>query len=64
MATRVMPPADSALHHLQESRHGQPSVIAGDGQTLQGVLVVSPRLLSEEVVKLGWTGVDQSPICT
>lgn len=28
MATRVMPPADSALHHLQESRHGQPSVIA------------------------------------
>jgi predicted nucleic acid-binding protein len=31
------------------------------GQTLQGVLVVSPRLLSEEIVKLGWTGVDQNP---
>jgi predicted nucleic acid-binding protein len=24
------------------------------GQTLEGVLVVSPRLLSEEIVKLGW----------
>jgi predicted nucleic acid-binding protein len=32
------------------------------GRTLQGVLVVSPRLLSEEIVKLGWTGADQSPI--
>lgn len=32
------------------------------GRTLQGVLIVSPRLLSEEVVKLGWTAVDQSPI--
>jgi predicted nucleic acid-binding protein len=32
------------------------------GKTIEGVLVVSPRSLSEEIVKLGWTGADQSPI--
>ena len=31
------------------------------GRTLQGILVVSPRLLSEEIVNLGWTGVDHNP---
>ncbi len=30
------------------------------GRTLQGLLFVSPRLLSEEIVKLGWTGVGES----
>jgi predicted nucleic acid-binding protein len=28
------------------------------GRTFQGVLIVSPRLLSEEIVHLGWTTVD------
>jgi predicted nucleic acid-binding protein len=32
------------------------------GRTFQGVLIVSPRLLSEEIVNLGWTTVDQGLI--
>jgi len=32
------------------------------GRTFQRVLIVSPRLLSEEIVNLGWTAVDQGLI--